>query len=105
LRAPELVLEDDVPDLLDLVSLRLRAYRLQVQDLDEAGSEEDVMAALGPGREPEPGENVAKIRERDVLVRGTSEDGEKGFLSPTHAERLALALGAFLSAAVFPRRA
>jgi len=81
----DLVFDDDVADLFDLISFRLRAARLQVDDLVHAFLEVDLVAtfALAKG-EACAGENETQVAEIEVRVGATFEQCGQGFLDLAH---------------------
>ena len=75
----ETVLQDDIPDLSDLVRLGLGSLRLQVQNLRDAIHRENVVAPLGSLVKSQVTEQETESLRRDVRISGPAEDLGEGF--------------------------
>jgi hypothetical protein len=74
----QLVFENEFADLFDLISFRLRAARLQVDDLINALSEVDVMAAFAVAKGKAcASQDETPIVEIEVRVRATFEQASE----------------------------
>jgi hypothetical protein len=62
------VLVDELPDLLHLVGLRLRAIGLKVHDVGDTRLSEDMVAAPDPLGEPEALEQLPQVVENRILA-------------------------------------
>ena len=76
----EPILEDQLPHLLDLIGLGLRALRLQCHNLFDIVTLEDVVAPPDPFCKAESVKELRQLAEADVGVRGASEHLEERLL-------------------------
>jgi hypothetical protein len=74
--------------LFDLISFRLRAQRLQIQDFLSALSTEDVVTATNPFVEAQMSQQPAQTVERNVSVGSSPQDLNQQLLVFTHPANL-----------------
>lgn len=80
----ETVLQDDIPDLSNLVRLGLGSLRLKVQNLRDALQRENVVAPLGSLVESQVMEQETESLKRDVRISGPAEDLSKDLFPRRH---------------------
>src|SRR5213593_2356072 len=71
-------------NLFHLVGFRVSSLGLQVQDLLDAVLREDVVVAANAFAEAQVAEQLAEPSERDVCIRGASQDSLQDSVGLTH---------------------
>jgi hypothetical protein len=85
----EFIPDDHVPYLTHLIALSFSTrQRLEVENLDDAFSREDVMIASHAFAKPECEQKVLQSRESDVVVGVTGKDLIEKLVVPRHSRTI-----------------
>src|SRR5688572_17924531 len=105
LRSSETVFHDELAHLFHLVSLRILAFGLDIDDLFHASLREDVVIPFCSFIEAERFQQAAQIPKREVLIRRSLKNLDKQFRLLSHITLgLVATHGFFSQCAVAPLR-
>jgi hypothetical protein len=82
------MLQDNIPNLPDLIGFCLSASWLQIQDLSNSLASKNAVVSANPLLKTEILQDVAQFIEADIRVRGAPQNSVEGFPGRCHSTTL-----------------